>query len=138
MRIAGIIFLLALTACGSSDDDDSFICSPSDRSGTYFADFETVDGNCPDQNSALIRLDGSLEVAPGCTVLAPPTWSDGECKLETSQYCAIDATLNVEATGISTQQDETGELITGLLFLTIDDGANILCSGTFRVTATRQ
>lgn len=135
--------MLVLLGCsGGGEDDESFTCDVvADRDGTYFMEFETIGGTCPDQEPALVRLDASGETPAGCVDLSPPETSDGGCTLEVRRVCDasnIMAGWELETTAITTQQDDAGDSITGTMQLTIRDEIGTLCSGTFRVTATRQ
>jgi hypothetical protein len=138
---------LALTALllgcsGSSEDDESFTCDTvADRDGTYWMEFETLSGTCPDQDSALVRLDSTGETPPGCTELSPPETSDSGCTLEVHRSCPAGDSLpgvEIELTAITTQQDEAGETFGGILTMYLRDSSGELCHGSFRLTATRQ
>lgn len=139
--LIGLVILA--TACGGSDGGDpaeAVTCEKTDRSGTYWAEFETLSGTCPDQSAGLIRLDADAGAA--CVLASPETWSDAECTLETEFSCPFDELepgATVRTVAITTQQDSAGDEIVGTMTMTVlgSDGA-IVCSGSFRMTAARQ
>jgi hypothetical protein len=144
MKLAGFIFLCGLLACGCSsgnDDDEDFTCDVvADRDGTYWAEYEMLSGSCGDQEPGLIRLDGTAETPAGCVELSPAETSDAGCTLEVRRLCdasQLAPGVEIEVTGITTQQDEAGDVITGTMTMTIRDASGTVCSGSYRMTATR-
>jgi hypothetical protein len=137
--LIGLVMLAA--GCGGSDDPDAGAveCEQSDRSGTYFIEYETVSGNCGDLPSALGRLDDANALPDGCSFDAMDRWSDGDCKLERAYTCPGESGGTIVATAVSTQQDDSGDNITGTATMTLRDadGATV-CVGTYRFKATRQ
>jgi hypothetical protein len=126
--------------CSSSDGGDvSVTCEQSDRSGSYWAEFETLSGTCPDQDPGLIQI-GPGSAAGGCTELASPRWSDADCTYETHAVCPVEGLpgAEIEFVSITTQQDSNGDRITGTMTMYLRDGGGELCHGSFRMTATRQ
>lgn len=136
-----LIAALATVGCGGSDEPgEAVTCEQSDRSGTYWAEFETLSGSCPDQNAGLIRLGETGMIGTECEQTAEPQWSDGDCTLETAVRCVIGTDALVESITITTQQDAAGDSITGTMTFTGYDLAtgSLVCSGSYRMTATRQ
>lgn len=141
MKALYLAVLLAV-ACGG-EDESSFTCEPSDRSGTYWAEFETLSGNCGPQDSTLIRpgeTSSSSGGDTGCTELEPARWSDGNCTLETKGQCPLEGApgVTVTMTMISEQKDGAGDVIDGTLSMVIEQYGEYACSGSYRMHAVRQ
>lgn len=128
-----IVFL----GCGS-DDKAGFECSRGDREGMYFFQYDTVSGDCGDMPDQVGVIGGSDDGT--CDVLSED-WSDDNCNLDRSVICELtseDATMRID--GTTTQEDESGDVITGLLTITFRDLYTnaYICSGTYRMVAERQ
>lgn len=138
---AGFIFL---AGCGGTDGDDgAAACDPADRSGTYLMRYsERADGTCGDAPDTLVRLDPDGELGGGCSLDAPDEWSADQCRLTRSVTCC-DGGYCTSVTGFTTQQDDSGATISGVMTFQIQEiGASgaVLdgCLSTYDVTATRQ
>lgn len=135
MRIA--ILILGLTGCGGDDRDGPNGCDPSKRDGTYLAEFTTVSGNCGDVPSQVLRLNGmSTELAAGCELLQPDVWRNEGCTVERTSRCVTDQGVIVKTTGLTTQEDADGDVLTGTA--TVELSGTASCVGTYRVKYTRQ
>jgi hypothetical protein len=142
MRPTPFILALMVMACSGEDESEPVTCERTDRTGTYWMEFETLSGNCGPQNASLVRLDADMGASSGCVMSAEPRWSDADCTLESGGTCPFDALepgATVQSTLVTTQQDSAGDVITGTATMTIigADGVG-LCNGSYRVTATRQ
>lgn len=122
----------------SSDDDDPIECSAEDRLGTYLLEFTELDGDCGPLPDQLVRITG--ELSPGCTIDGEPTVSDDSCKVENSLTC-IDPDTGQALTivGVTTQETDSGSVITGTATITLRDvdGA-LLCLSTYLLRYERQ
>jgi hypothetical protein len=131
---------MVVLGCGGGEDEE-ISCSLDERRGTYLAEFRTVDGNCGEQTSAVLRLD-STAMMNGCTVSGENVVSTDQCSLTSTVVCPFDqlapgATL--ETTMISRQEADDGSRITGTMTMGAFDANGIeICFGTYRVTAERQ
>ena len=126
-----------LTACGGSDEqDDDITCDPADRFGTYWLDFETLSGNCGEQADGLVQVGAGD--TPGCTELAAPRLSDNDCTIESRVACDLSEQVYVEAVGITTQQDSSGDVITGTMTMTVYDLGEPVCAGSYGMRYERQ
>lgn len=106
-------------------------CERSDRTGTYLATYVERSGNCGALPEQLGRLESSEPVdgyGP-CAKAGPDVWSNDECTLERSLECA-DGTSGV---AISTQQDSSGDVLTGTFTL-----RGLDCTSTYDVESVRQ
>lgn len=143
MRLALLALFALIPACSGPDPAESRerSCSNSDRYGTYLMEFTTVSGDCGEQTSSLTRLDGTADLGT-CTRTAPDGWSDADCTLERSLVCPADTIIpggTVDSVGITTQQDNSGDLITGTITMRLlDAGGQTVCFGTYSVSAVRQ
>lgn len=135
----GMLFLFTSVAwqaasCGSK-------CSKSDRTGTYMFHQSEISGSCGQIGDTVQTLTNSEpEQQTGCSVTFE-RWSDNDCKLERNVTCT-DSPNNqrIVGAGVSTQQDASGETLTGTLTMTVsrlDTGASA-CMSTYETTATRQ
>lgn len=141
MKYAAIGVGLFMVACGDDGPGEpgkDFTCSPEDRSGTYLATYKRRSGDCGDIAEALIRLAPNTDYPAGCSSGVPDVWSDGNCTLERSSYCNMPDGTRGDYTAISTQRDPSGDSITMLYMVTVTDGPNTVCTGTYDVTAARQ
>lgn len=140
MRI-GLIGLGALVLLGCSAGGESGLaitCSAADRTGTYLQRFETLSGDCGDIPEALGRVDAGLPAT--CTLDAPDRLSEGECKLERAYTCQADAAgATAKYVAVSTQEADDGSRLVGTLSVRgLNADGTLACSGTYRITATRQ
>lgn len=141
---AALMACAALTGgCSSGDDEEeSFTCEKTDRSGTYFVEYETVDGNCGDIPSSVGRLDDATALPDTCAFDAPDRWSDGDCKLERAYSCeenAIEPGATSTTVAVTEQRDAAGDMLAGTLTMTVKGGdGGFICSGTYRFSASRQ
>lgn len=150
---AGLVALTVLVAVACGPDSGSkpaprpgidFTCDATkDRIGTYLLHYqERAGGTCGAQQDSLVRLESSGAVmAPGgtCALTVAPTVSNGGCTLTNTIDCTH-ADGNAESgTAETTQQDDSGSVITGVYDVTIftPDGAT-LCSSLYDMTYTRQ
>lgn len=134
--LAGIVVLLA----GCSGGDKAAPCDLAHRIGTYVEHVvERAGGSCgiiPDQ---VVRTDNPGGLPPGCTKDAADSASSDRCNYDRSYTCVTtnpDAATSVVAT---TTEHNGGATLTGVLSLTIRDGAGaFVCSSAYDVTFTRQ
>jgi len=144
MKTAGVTLVYGFLVVGcSSPSDDEETPQPrmgcdvvADRAGEYWAEYEATSGDCGETRSGNIRLDGTVETALGCVELAPPAVSNQGCTLEVRVLCNT-AGFETETLTVTTQQDETGDLITGSETITVRDVLGPVCSGSYRLTATK-
>jgi hypothetical protein len=138
--VLGVRFFLALilVGCSSPSNNDPVTCEPTDRSGSYWAEFKTLSGDCGPQNASLVQLGGSG--SSDCVEESPARWSDADCTLETKGTCPVDGVPGayVTTTAITTQQDSAGDVIDGTITLTLKQGGSILCNGSYSVHMVRQ
>jgi hypothetical protein len=144
MKSAFSVFVIfCAIGCGPEDDtgDDGFECSRKDRTGTYLVSFETISGNCGDQDSGVIQLDGgNSEPGAGC-VYNYSKWSDGDCSFESSTTCELPSdNLTMTVVGKTDQENRDGSVLTGVITMTVRylDTNTLACSGTYESTAVRQ
>lgn len=142
MRIATAwILAVGLTACSGGDDGGPITCAVADRAGTYLITSTELDGTCGPLTSQLARLDAD-PAALGCERTVADVWSDEWCTLERSIACS-EPGLGVGwysvSTGISTQQDDSGALVTGTITIQVFDPYDApVCASTYRMRAERQ
>jgi hypothetical protein len=147
----GILLLCALAlGCGASSDENGSelpsSCNPeSERRGSYLMSTTEISGSCGPQATALVQLGPAT--APGgsdspCTPLGEPILTENDCKLETRTLCAFDdyePGATIETTMVSTQQTQSGSLITGIMTMTLRDGFDgWVCTSTYSMRAERQ
>ena len=142
MREAIVLGLVFLAACSGGDgveDNRPTSCDPvTERVGTYLAHFETLSGTCGDFPDSLARVDNYADLLAGCVLLDPDRLSEGDCKLERHYSCPVD-TGDGEYTAITTQQDAAGSVLSGTVTVNLTDASGgFVCTGTYRVTFTRQ
>ena len=122
------------------DDDDQIECSSTDRIGTYLLETPERDGTCGAIPSQVGRVEDPTALPVGCVLDAPDRWSDGGCSLERAYTCT-DAPNNLITswTGITTQQDSNGDLVTGVLSVRATElDGTFVCSSTYGFRAERQ
>lgn len=131
---------LALIGCSGDDEPGAVDCSKADRNGTYLFEYAERDGTCGAVPDSLGRLDASADIPANCIRTAADVWSADECKLERSAECTVaEDGLVIHATAVTSQTDDSGEVLSGLYSVTARDLAgNFVCSGTYDLTATRQ
>lgn len=132
---------LALLLLGCSSSAVTPTCKPgADNSGTYWVEFATLSGTCPDQDSGLVRLDDGGDIPAGCFDIDAPVSSADGCTLELHRACDTPGIPGgqTEFTSVITQQDSAGDTFAGTLTMFIRDGSGELCHGSFRVSYVRQ
>lgn len=149
MKLLGAVFagLLAF-GCGGSDKAPTpgvdFTCDASkERVGTYLMHMaERAGGDCGPVKDSLVRIgDGIASTSAGgqCVAVAPPTTSEGGCKIETTARCMQPDGTVTNTVGESVQDTADGSRMSGIADITVSDASGaILCSSTFDVTYTRQ
>jgi hypothetical protein len=137
LRILALI-ATGLLGCGG-EDEDSFTCETTDRSGTYLISYVDRDGDCGPLPETVGRFSGSSAVADNCELDMPDVTSSDGCTLERSITCVEDG-FAASAVASSTQETEDGSRITGILTMTIRDAASgeLVCISTYEQTAVRQ
>ena len=106
-------------------------CAASDIRGTYYFKYDEYEGDCGFIDSHLFRIEGNVDLAPGCKRLSPDIHDN--CRHETHVLCE-----GTELYIIADQEDEYGTIVTGLMTMTVDDGYSIVCVSTYEWTATRR
>lgn len=142
VMLRGILILGALgMACSASDDggtDRPSSCDPADVAGTYYLSADTIDGNCGEQASGVVRVGPN----PDCTELDEPLVSENGCKVETHIRCPfpdVGPGATIETTAVLRNETGNGDRIGGTMTMTIREASGTLyCIGTYRVTAERQ
>lgn len=136
--LAILAAVVGVVAVGCGGDPE---CAKTDRDGTYLTTLTVASGDCGSVPSFLVQMDkGQSGATPGCTV-GRSTYSEDECKYESQTTC-LDTVerLKTITVGITEQQDDDGEEISGTLSFTITDldtGAYV-CMGTYNATYVRQ
>jgi len=127
--------LLALTACGPPDS-----CDPAKRSGTYELESDEISGDCGPLDTTLVRLEpGADPGSNGCSLLAADRLSEGNCTLERSIACPSGTGNRILATAITTQMDDSGDVIEGKINYIIEDNSGRqLCHSLYDVIFERQ
>ncbi len=121
---SGLLFAGVGSACASSTG--ALVpaqCNKTDRHGTYLVTFTTESGNCGDVPKSLVNVDSP----PVCQILTS-TWSENDCKLETTQDCN-----GAKSTGVTTQKSPDGSYLEGTLSLQTSS-----CIGTYGLAYSRQ
>lgn len=146
MKNFAVLAVISLTgfAC-SGGDDDSFDCERTDRNGRYLLDFSETSGDCGQADSVIVELEGADAVLkPNCVLDEPDVVSPDNCTLTRHFTCDLSgepgAPPNASAiyAGTTEQQDESGDVITGSLTMTLVDGSTVVCRSTYAITYTRQ
>lgn len=128
---------LLLFNCGSLECGEK----GKDREGIYLFEYNQIGGDCGPFDDSLDRLDSNdredLAGDDDCFI-SYDNWSENECRNEVEVFCRDDET-RFSVIMISTQEDESAEIITGTMTIDLDyiNGKNI-CRGTYEFTATRQ
>lgn len=143
MRVAGVIAWLMALGCSSDDGGQPESCDPEkDRVGTYIVSYvERSGGDCGPIEDSVVRLGAGP--APGggtdCVLLAEPALSEGNCKLEQTVECTLpDGSVGTSHV-VTTQMDEAGSLLRGVLDLTgTDASGGFICHSVYDVTYRRQ
>jgi hypothetical protein len=141
MRNIGILITaLFLAACSGADDDEpeDFTCSVLTRMGAYLMTLTEVSGTCGPIPSAVVRVDLSGELEPGCALDKPTTISPDECNVETSLTCTDEFGFTTKMVGTTKQANADGSLITGIVTIYGSDDLGPICSGTYRLRYERQ
>lgn len=144
MRIITIgLVAVALASCGPTTEPTVIpgSCEPGDRVGTYLSHSEKVDGSCGELSDSVGRIDDPTFLPANCTHDAPDRWSNEGCKLERAFSCvATDGTGSRQSlVAVTEQQNTGGSLITGVMTMRLTDASGaFVCSGTYRITFTRQ
>lgn len=125
-------------ACGGGDNDESFTCSKNDRTGTYLLSMVERNGDCGPVPDTVGRLDNA-DAQGNCEILEE-VWEDNFCTLTRSIKCIDEPTgYIVEGTAITTQQDDNGDLLTGVNTSSVrDSSGNLLCVSSYDMTAEKQ
>ena len=125
----------ALLACSSDPELEPrpTSCDPiTQRFGTYRQTITPVSGNCVDEQTSVVRLSSGLD--DGCEYIEPDDWSEGDCTVARSVRCVRSNGYTVTSVGVSTQQDARGDVITGLVTVTVyTPGGSAECYGTANV-----
>lgn len=127
-------FLCFVVSCGDVE------CSKEDRTGTYFLTFQTIDGTCPDQQSAVVSGSTSSPTPADCEK-SNETWSEDECDYSVNLFCIFSADdLNMLSVSQTTQEDSDGDHLTGIMTMTIRQHSTgaFVCSGSYEMDAQRQ
>jgi hypothetical protein len=128
-----------LAGCGGADEE-SLTCSKDARRGTYLVHYEPIGGgSCSTPPDALVR-PGEFTPDVVCSEDNPAQWSADECRVETSITCTdVQTDYRVSNVGFTDQEDTTGDVLTGIATISVRDAnGQPVCSGTFRLTYTRQ
>lgn len=136
MTLAMMVLLLG----GCSGGDDEPACNVMHREGTYLMHATAKAGaTCATPPDHITRFSASdAEMAgEGCMYDEPNSWSADECSLTESTTCELsDGTLSL--VGISHERDG-GNKVTGTVSIQVHDvTGELVCSGTYDVTWTRQ
>lgn len=143
MRVAGVIAGLMVLGCSSDGDGAPTSCDPeSDRVGSYVVSYaERRGGDCGSIEDNVVRLGAGSAPAGGadCVLLAEPVLSEGNCKLEQTVECTLpDGSVGTSHV-VTTQMDEAGSLLRGVLDLTgTDASGGFICHSVYDVTYRRQ
>lgn len=139
IRWLAVILGSMTISCGSdsADPDLPDSCSPAQRYGTYLVHAETISGSCGDLGDALVRVDGP-GVPAQCDLLADDLYTRGDCTLQRVIRCP-DGDGYTVTTGITTQISADGSMLNGTITIESHDAVGAaVCSGTYRVTYSRQ
>lgn len=134
--------LLVAAGCSGSEsdgsDDEPVDCSAADRMGSYLVQFTELDGDCGPLPDQIVRLTDDL--AEGCVLDDEPVVSSDQCRLENSVTCTDAGTgQTVTLVGVTTQQNDSGSLITGTATATVRDSNGVaLCLSTYSLRYERQ
>ncbi len=133
VRVAGVLALTLAACAGSSSSGPPAptMCSMSDRHGTYLIHTDVVSGNCPPIPDSL-TIFGVPTQNTTCTV-ASIAWSNGDCRNDVAYSCLSNG-IRVFFVGYTVQEAQDGSVIKGELTTSVSGG----CSGTYRITYTRQ
>jgi hypothetical protein len=129
----------ALVGCGSSSSGSPppTSCDPAtDRLGTYLFHYDRIGGNCGQVDDQLVSLNPGPGAPVNSCVINSERITEGGCKIERDGTCrAPDGTL-VRTVMSSRQETEDGSFLDGTATFTIS--GPVTCTGTYRVSGTRQ
>lgn len=130
-----VVILVLIAGCASEDPEDAppGECNPDARRGTYFVQYDELDGTCgplPDEiivtGTRQEEIDRLSEL--GCEMTTNRE-SDGGCRLDTVIECSDGSKI----AGYTIAQDARAERIKGRVTLT-----GVGCRSTYEATWTRE
>lgn len=130
---------VVLLAVGCSSEDVTQACALEHRNGTYLLHLTVRDGNCPPVPDSVNRMGPTLNSAGNdCALDVDDDLSDDECSLTRSATCPSDDGGSASTVSVTTEHDG-GAKVTGLITVTLrNDSGEVVCTGTYDATFTRQ
>lgn len=130
-----------LLSCAAAKDDEPITCSKSERTGIYLLTYTVLSGDCGDVPDELGRFKDGIAESTGdgaeC-VFEAKSWKNENCTLESRSVC-LDGDRKVTWDWTTEQVEDDGSSFAGTASAKATTTAGqALCSGTYRVRATRQ